>query len=257
MFGRELALGSASAGGRLYYRFFGHDHMGLRVRAMHVRRMLSKMAVPRAVLDAGSGDGCYSVYLACQFPKARVTGIELRGELVANCRTIASRLGLANLDFVQADLVTYRLIDTFDIICCIDVLEHTKDDRRVLRNLPGALRESGQLLLHVPQKGCLQRHHFREWANVTIDDHLSDGYDQGEIVAKLRAAGLATDELRHTFGWFGSLSSELSRKLENTGRWRAVLKPLLFPLLIGLAYLDTLTPNREHQGLLLRASKAK
>jgi hypothetical protein len=43
MFGSELALGKVSPKGKLYYRLFGHDHMGLRVRSMHVQKMLSQV----------------------------------------------------------------------------------------------------------------------------------------------------------------------------------------------------------------------
>jgi SAM-dependent methyltransferase len=196
-------------------------------------------------------------YLARKYSRAKVIGIELKVELIENCRTIASRLKLRNLSFVQGDLAAYRPMNYFDLICCIDVLEHIEDDEKVLSIFHGALRENGELLLHVPVRGHLQKHYFRDCAAMTTEDHVRDGYYQEEIVAKLRTSGFAIKELRYTFGWFGSLSSELSRKLERAGPWRTLLKLFLFPLLITLAYLDTLSPNHDHQGFLLRASLAK
>ena len=257
MFGSELALGKSSLKGKLYYRLLGHDHMGLRVRSMHVQRMLPQVDALETILGAGSGDGCYSFYLARKYPRAKVIGIELKAQLVENCRTIASRLKLRNIGFVQGDLTAYRPMNKFDLICCMDVLEHIEYDEKVLSNFYDALRENGELLLHVPVRGHLQKHYFWDCAAMTIEDHVRDGYSKAEIEARLRSSGFDIKELRHTFGWFGSLSSELSRKLERAGPWRTLLKLFLFPLLITLAYLDTLSPNHDHQGFLLRASLAK
>lgn len=128
MFGRELAKGEGTLKGKIYYFIFGHDHMGLRTRAMHVQRGVASLQEPDKVLDAGSGLGCYSFYFAKRYPKARIIGVDVSDKKIKNSRLIATRFGLHNLVFHKANLVHYSPQEEFDLICCIDVLEHIEDE---------------------------------------------------------------------------------------------------------------------------------
>lgn len=249
MFGSELSKGIVTKKGRVFYSLWGYDHIGLRTRAMHVKNSLKSLAQPSRVLDAGSGNGCYSFYFAKKYPSARITGIDISDEKIQNLKIISNRLGLKNLVFHKDDLAQYRSKEKFDLINCIDVLEHIKDDRKALANLRIALKEDGILLLHVPLKRSLRRHYIRELDEEA--DHVRDGYTEEDIVDRLKKAHFSISQVRYTFGRYGSLARELSQTIEESGNLRVILKVILFPLLLSLAYLDTLTKNHQHQGLML------
>lgn len=256
MFGSELAIGNTPRKGKVWYRLFGHDLIGMRIRALHFQKMLDQLPTPKTILDAGSGEGCYSFYLARRFPQAQVIGIELDEELVANSKLILSKLRLPNLKFIQADIVTYAPRTYFDLICSIDVLEHVGEDEVVLRNLRSALQPNGVVLLHVPQQHQMNTHHFRWSGNPRLKrqtDHVRDEYTEAEIINKLKAAGFQIEEQRYTFGWFGSLARELGSAIQSLGVLRPVVKVFAFLFLIAMAYMDTLTSNKQlHQGFFFK-----
>jgi len=232
--------------------------MGLRIRALHFKKILGQVANPKTILDAGCGEGCYSFYLASRFPHAQVVGVELDGDLIANCNLILSKVAFPNLKFVQQNLMIYAPPVEFDLICCIDVLEHIVEDEALMQNLRSALQPNGVLLLHVPRRHQLNRHHFQWRGNPGLKrqaDHVRDEYTESEITQKLESAGFKIEERRYTFGWFGSLARELGFAVQSLGALRPASKALIFPFLMSAAYLDTLTSNEMlHQGLFVKAT---
>jgi hypothetical protein len=61
---------------------------------------------------------------------------------------------------------------------------------------------------------------------------------------------------KYDFGIFGSISRELYYKIEKlNGKARALIKVIILPLLIILAYLDTKIFNPEHQGFMFKVTK--
>ncbi len=261
MFGSELAYGYGTPQGKVWYRLFGHDLMGLRIRSLHFKKMINQLPYPRRILDAGSGEGCYSFYLASRFPQAQVVGVELDGDRIVNCNLILSKVAFPNLKFVQTDLLIYAPPAQFDLICCIDVMEHIVDDKAVLQNLRSALQPNGVLLLHVPRRHQMNRHHFQGVWNPGLKrqaNHVRDEYTESEITHKLESTGFKIEERRYTFGWFGSLARELGFAVQNLNTVRPIVKSVVWPFLMEMAYLDTFTCNEKwHQGFFFRASPSR
>lgn len=258
MIGREQALGAFPLTAKVYYTLFGSDHFGLRVRAIHLGKLLAGLEPPRLILDAGCSGGWCCFYLARRYPSARVLGIDLDRLLLQSAEVIRQRLGKisAHITFQEADLTMFRTNEPFDLVCCIDVLEHTADDEVVLSNLRVAMDERGLLLLHVPQKVELNRHVLPGFPIPEMSEGHVREYTEVEIVAKVERAGFEIQRIRYTFGWAGSLARELYYKLEaiRTPLLRAILKGVVAPFLLLLAYGDTLTKNEtHHQGFFVRA----
>lgn len=68
--------------------------------------------------------------------------------------------------------------NTFDVLLCIDVLEHVKDDKKAAKELYRVLKEDGLLILHVPLKG--QKHILIPKPDEQ-HDHEREGYDPLEL----------------------------------------------------------------------------
>lgn len=261
MFGSEQSIGKVNRKQALLHLFFGHEHLGHHIRALHLINMVKGNLEPKVIFDAGSGDGSISFYLARRYQGAQIVGVEIDAKKVNNCQLILSRLGYTNLQFMQGDLVKYRPQQKFDFIVCMDVLEHIVDDQQVLKNFYTSLQREGQLILHIPRRHQLLKHHFGEAHVFAMTwDHVRDEYTETEIMAKLTAAGFRVQEKKYTFGWFGSISREMFYAVQSRGKCmhsapRAVFKVSMYPLLLALAHLDTLHSNKaEHEGFLIRAS---
>jgi len=121
---------------------------------------------PAHVLDAGCGSGRTLIELARY---GEVSGIELNEDAAAVARSRGAfdvRVGrLEELPFKDA---------SFDLITCLDVLEHTPDDTATLRELRRASKPGGWLLLTVPAYQALwsrhdeANHHHRRYGRRTL-----------------------------------------------------------------------------------------
>ena len=113
------------------------------------------------ILDAGCGSGSVLGHLS-EFGEA--TGVDV--SLVAVQASRARRSGRV----VQASVERLPFPDGwFDLVTCLDVLEHTPDDLAVLKELRRVTRPGGHVLLTVPAYPALWsghdeiNHHFRRY----------------------------------------------------------------------------------------------
>jgi SAM-dependent methyltransferase len=144
------------------------DHWWYRGRRRIIRAELDRLALPRPadVLDAGCGSGRTMLELV---DYGRVCGIELDPEVAA----VARDRGLGEV--VQGRLEELPWAeDSFDLITCLDVIEHTPDDRETLAALHRVCRPGGFLLVTVPAHQFLwsahdvYNHHYRRYSRRTL-----------------------------------------------------------------------------------------
>ena len=86
------------------------------------RRMVGVVAAgtPAAILDVAAGSGDVAVALARRLPAARITGIDLSGEMLAVGRALMSRPDLVMLDEPSLGLAPLLVKEIFDIILKIN-----------------------------------------------------------------------------------------------------------------------------------------
>jgi SAM-dependent methyltransferase len=103
-------------------------------------------AVPRGcreALDVGCGDGLLVRRLASR--AGHVTGLDRSAEMIDRARTESA--GLANVDFVQADLLSYDVpTDGYDFVCSVAAIHHM-DFTPALTAMRDALRPGGSLVV--------------------------------------------------------------------------------------------------------------
>lgn len=97
---------------------------------------------PCTMLDVGSGTG--GTVLALR-KLGKVIGLEPSERAVASCR----KLNLPNVVRGTAESLPFRE-SAFDLISCLDVLEHVTDPVRVLRELRRVVKDAGKIVLTVP-----------------------------------------------------------------------------------------------------------
>jgi SAM-dependent methyltransferase len=148
-------------------------HWWYRGRRRIIRAELERLALPAAahVLDAGCGSGRTLQDLVAF---GEVSGIELNEDAAEVARSRGHgdvRVGrLEELPWPDA---------SFDLITCLDVIEHTPDDRVALAELHRVARPGGWLLVTVPAYPALwslhdeANHHYRRYSRRALRDAAS------------------------------------------------------------------------------------
>ncbi len=103
---------------------------------------------PLKVLIAGAGTGQHVAHVARTHPDARITAIDLSKTSLAYAIRMMERMGIPNVSFMQADILTLGAIGgDFDMIQSVGVLHHMKDPARGWRVLTGLLKPGGVIKL--------------------------------------------------------------------------------------------------------------
>jgi 2-polyprenyl-6-hydroxyphenyl methylase/3-demethylubiquinone-9 3-methyltransferase len=114
----------------------------------HVRTPLEE----RTALDVGCGAGLLTEPLARL--GARVTGLDATPELIGVARDHAAKMGL-DIDYHAGDV--QELDGQFDLITCMEVIEHVADPPAFLGALARRLAPDGLLVLSTPNQTSLSR----------------------------------------------------------------------------------------------------
>ncbi|GAC1656183.1 MAG: class I SAM-dependent methyltransferase [Candidatus Dormibacteraceae bacterium] len=129
------------------------------------------------LLEIGCGSGYVLSGVAAALPGIRLSAVEMFAIAIAIARR---RVPAAT--FYQADAANLPFEAEFDVVTCLDVLEHIGDDRAVLDQIVMILRSRGVLIATVPQHPWL-------WSGVDEYAHHKRRYRRGELEGKLTAAG--------------------------------------------------------------------
>lgn len=101
------------------------------------------------ILVAGCGTGQHSIVSSSIFENCKVLAVDLSLSSLAYAKRKSDELGLANIEYMQADILNLSALDkTFDVIECGGVLHHMDDPMegwQVLTRLlkPGGLMKIG------------------------------------------------------------------------------------------------------------------
>ncbi len=215
---------------RAYIALFGVPVVGLRIRTRNVLRLLPRDVQPGNILDAGSGQGVITFLLADFYPDAAVTGVDMDQVEIDASREIARRAGVGNAHFEVADIRHLPYENRFDLIVCIDILEHIEDDKNALRVLHRALAPEGTLLLHVPAR--YRRYPaFKKSLNFDVPTHVRPGYLPEEISDKVQKAGFTVVDCDHTFGFLETFVNNIGYMISRGKKKNKWLYALAFPFL--------------------------
>src|SRR5437868_366290 len=138
-------------------------HWWYRGRRRIIRAELDRLPLPRpaVVLDAGCGSGRTLEELV---DYGEVHGIELDPEAAG----VARGRGHGEVQIGRLEALPWP-DQIFDLITCLDVIEHTPDDRLTLRELRRVCKPGGWLLVTVPAYQALwsphdeANHHHRRY----------------------------------------------------------------------------------------------
>lgn len=131
-----------------------------------------------SILDLGCGSG----YVGESLSKGNfVVFSDISEDEMKNIKGAKIVADALNLPFKEG---------SFDIVLCADVLEHIKDDEKVLKNIYTVLKKTGQAIIAVPTYSRLYGHHDK------LIGHYRR-YDRKDITKKAKNAGFKIKSLRN------------------------------------------------------------
>ncbi|NOY38385.1 MAG: class I SAM-dependent methyltransferase [Chlorobi bacterium] len=248
---------------KLFYRLLDL----LLLRTWYIRKELKRFARmhpgPVSVLDAGTGFGQYVCFMQRKFRNWRVHGIDINEDQLRDVIQFFNKIDSGKrLSFEVADLEKYGTDKTFDLILCVDVMEHIPDDHAVFRNFSRSLKPGGMLLISTPSDlGGSDVHD--ESDKSFIEEHVRDGYNIEAIQKQLSEAGFIKTKAYYSYGKPGHISWLLSMKypilMVNNSKLFFLLLPfyylITFPPALLLNLVEVSTKHRRGTGLIVKAWK--
>lgn len=239
----------------------------LLLRSWHVHKALriwsaDKREKEQHILDAGSGFGQYSYYLSGMSKAWKFLAVDVKEEQIADCNAFFQKIGRKNIRFQVQDLTKFTIPGHFDLVVCVDVMEHVLEDVQVFKNYYTSLKDGGMVLISTPSDQGGSDVHGDD-ASSFIEEHVRDGYNIEDIQAKLKLAGFSRTEAYYAYGTPGKISWRLSMKypllMLNASKLFFIILPLYylitFPFCLILNAMDVALKHKSGTGLIVKAWK--
>ena len=102
------------------------------------------------VLELGCGWGSLTLWMAGRFPNSRIRAVSNSATQKLHIDSEAARRGLANVEVVTADMNVFEAAPgAFDRVVSVEMFEHMKNYRLLMRKISGWLRPEGKLFVHI------------------------------------------------------------------------------------------------------------
>jgi len=181
--------------GHLIFKLFGYPLVvSSRQRSGVIIKYLNPQFAER-VLDIGCGIGYYVFELSDKFG-CKVEGIDLDAEDIQLANKIKNITKNTNVNFKVSNVLNLDYPDeSFDKIIMSEVLEHIRDDKKVLSDLYRILKPHGYLILSTPYAEVVeeyteQKHKLTEKKKLHVTGgHVRNGYSLKEISNLLNKSG--------------------------------------------------------------------
>jgi SAM-dependent methyltransferase len=112
------------------------------------------LAGRQRILEVGSGTGLFVERAGKELKGARIQGIEFNENAVSQAR--GKGLPVVEMDLDELE----RRGETFDAVCCFQVLEHVHQPLELLGAMTKVLEPGGILILCVPNRDSFLRHQY-------------------------------------------------------------------------------------------------
>jgi cyclopropane-fatty-acyl-phospholipid synthase len=117
------------------------------------------------ILDLGCGWGSLSLWMAEKFPRASITAVSNSATQRQTIEADAERRGLGNLKVITADVNSFDPGKDFDRVVSVEMFEHMRNWKELLRRVSTWLRPEGRLFVHIFTHRTLAYRFAGTWAS--------------------------------------------------------------------------------------------
>lgn len=237
------------------------------LRSWYVRRELKKLRQvfgdnEISIYDAGTGYGQYTYFMSGKLKPNKILAVDVKDDWIKDCESFFKIRGKSNVAFAVEDLTQINHSQKFDLITCIDVMEHIEEDVKVFGNFYRALKLGGFVLINSPSVyGGSDVHD--EHDESFIGEHARDGYSYEDLKNKLEPIGFSVYQSKYTYGFWGDKSWRLGikypMKMLNVSKLLLIILPVYylvtFPFTLILMMMDYSSENKIGSGINFIARK--
>ncbi|NNE10129.1 MAG: class I SAM-dependent methyltransferase [Gemmatimonadetes bacterium] len=101
------------------------------------------------ILELGCGWGSLTLFMAARYPAARITAVSNSRLQRAYIEETARARGLANITVLTRDMNDFSIEQKFDRVVSVEMFEHMRNYRELLRRVRSWLRPDGALFVHI------------------------------------------------------------------------------------------------------------
>lgn len=237
------------------------------LRSWYVRRELKSLRKKFGnrkidIYDAGTGYAQYTHFMSKNLNPCSILAVDVKEEWIKDASEFFKQQNINYVKFAVEDLTKINYNNSFDIIICVDVMEHIEEDVKVFANYYKALKPGGYLLINTPSiYGGSDVHDDDEES--FIGEHARDGYSHEDLTGKLTPLGFIVDHYKYTYGSWGDKAWRLGIKypmqLLNVSKLFFALLPVYylvtFPFTFFMMYFDFISNNKVGSGINFIARK--
>ena len=237
------------------------------LRSWYVRRELKRLrktfgTKEISIYDAGSGFGQYTYFMVNHMKLCNIHSVDVKEDWIDDCKEYFEKAGITNVSFGVEDLTKINYEDKFDLVVCIDVMEHIADDVTVFNNYYRALNDDGYLLINTPSTFGGSDVHEEEDESF-IGEHARIGYSKEDLESKLHPIGFETFKSQYTYGFWGDKAWRLGIKypimMLSVTKIFFLLLPfyylLTLPITFIMMFIDYSSNNEKGSGINFIAKK--
>lgn len=237
------------------------------LRSWYVRRELKKIRQKFGskkinIYDAGSGYGQYTYFMSKNLQPCEIYSVDVKEDWIKDSKYFFESKNIKDVNFGVEDLTQINHKDKFDLIVCVDVMEHIVEDIRVFQNYYNALKKEGYLLINTPSIYGGSDVHDDEDESF-IGEHARVGYSKEGLEAKLIPLGFKIYQVKYTYGFWGDKAWRLGIKypimMVNISKLFLFVLPLYylitFPFTLTMMLIDYNSNNKVGSGINFIAKK--
>lgn len=101
------------------------------------------------ILELGCGWGSLTLYLACNYPNAKIITISNSNSQREYIESQAQKLQLNNIQVITEDINQFSTQESFDRIVSIEMFEHVRNYEVLFKNMADWLRKDGMVFIHI------------------------------------------------------------------------------------------------------------
>ena len=101
------------------------------------------------ILELGCGWGSLTCFMASQYPNSQITAVSNSKDQKEHILKRCEDSGLANVNVITADMNEFSTDQSFDRVISIEMFEHMRNYKNLLKRLSNLMVEDGKLFVHV------------------------------------------------------------------------------------------------------------
>ena len=149
------------------------------------------------ILELGCGWGSLSLWMAAHYPESQIVAVSNSQSQREYIEEQAAERELTNLKVVTCDINAFAPEGRFDRVVSVEMFEHVRNHRQLLRRIAEWLEPSGKLFVHI---FAHRKHTYLFEAN-TSKDWMSQYFFTGGIMPSAELLPTAAETLQEEARW--------------------------------------------------------